>query len=49
MCTGTIMIENIAAMKFAAAAGIRLDNNLILEFPGSTNLEVKETLATGPP
>jgi len=45
MCKGTTVIENIAAMKFAAAAGIQLDGNLILEFPGSTGLEVKETLA----
>lgn len=45
MCKGTTVIENIAAMKFAAAAGIQLDGNLILEFPGSTDLEVEETLA----
>ncbi|HEB69980.1 MAG TPA: RiPP maturation radical SAM protein 1 [Desulfobulbus sp.] len=45
MCKGTSVIENIAAMKFAAAADIRLDGNLILEFPGSTDREVEETLA----
>ena len=45
MRKGTTVIENIAAMKFAAAANICLDGNLILEFPGSTDREVQETLA----
>ncbi len=41
---GTRCIENIAAMRQSAEAGITLDGNLICEFPGSSNEEVKETL-----
>jgi ribosomal peptide maturation radical SAM protein 1 len=41
---GTSVIENLAVMKDAAAAGIILDGNLICEFPGSTIEEVEETL-----
>ena len=44
MCKGTRVMENIAAMKFAQAAGMDLDGNLILEFPGSTQQEVNDTL-----
>ena len=44
MCKGTTVMDNIAAMKFAQAAGMVLDGNLILEFPGSTELEAEETL-----
>ena len=44
MNKGTTGLDNIAAMKFAAEAGIDLDGNLILEFPGSTDREVAETL-----
>jgi ribosomal peptide maturation radical SAM protein 1 len=44
MCKGTRVMENIAAMKFAQAAGMDLDGNLILEFPGSTEQEVNDTL-----
>jgi ribosomal peptide maturation radical SAM protein 1 len=44
MKKGTSVIDNIAAMKFALAAGIQLDGNLILEFPGSTDEEIQETL-----
>lgn len=44
MKKGVTVIDNIAAMKFAAAAGIKLDGNLILEFPGSTKDEVEDTL-----
>ena len=44
MKKGVTVIDNIAAMKFAAAAGIKLDGNLILEFPSSTKDEVEDTL-----
>ncbi len=44
MCKGTTVMDNLAAMKFALAADMILDGNLILEFPGSTALEIKETL-----
>lgn len=44
MNKGTSVIDNIAAMKFAVAAGIQLDGNLILDFPGSTDKEMEETL-----
>ncbi len=42
---GTTVIANIAAMKHSLACHIRLDGNLITEFPGSTKEEVAETLA----
>jgi len=45
MAKGLSTIENIAVMKHSAAAGIRLEGNLILEFPGSDENEVMETLA----
>ena len=44
MNKGTTVMENIASMKYATESGIKLDGNLILEFPGSTEEEVKETL-----
>jgi ribosomal peptide maturation radical SAM protein 1 len=44
MRKGTTVMENVAAMKFSQAAGMVLDGNLILEFPGSTDREVQETL-----
>jgi len=44
MRKGTTVMDNIAAMKFAFEAGIALDGNLILEFPGATSEEVQETL-----
>ncbi len=44
MHKGTTAIENIAAMRQSAEAGIMLDGNLITEFPGSTEEEVLETL-----
>jgi len=43
MRKGVTVMENIAAMKSAMEAGISLDGNLILEFPGSTDREVEET------
>ena len=45
MDKGTRCIENIAAMRQSAEAGITLDGNLICEFPGSSEKEVLETLA----
>jgi len=45
MDKGTRCIENIAAMRQSAEAGITLDGNLICEFPGSSKIEVQETLA----
>jgi len=44
MRKGVTVMENIHAMKMATALGIRLEGNLILEFPGSTRSEVEETL-----
>jgi ribosomal peptide maturation radical SAM protein 1 len=44
MNKGVSAMDNIAAMKFCTEAGIRLDGNLILEFPTSTTEEVEETL-----
>ncbi len=44
MRKGVTVMENIHAMKMAAALNIRLDGNLILEFPGSSEQEVRETL-----
>ncbi len=45
---GTKLIDNIAAMKHCEEAEIRLEANLILEFPGSTEAEVEETLKVLP-
>lgn len=45
MNKGTRVLDNIAAMKFALEQDIRLSGNLILEFPGSTAIEVAETIA----
>ncbi|KAF0189630.1 MAG: bacteriocin maturation radical SAM protein [Desulfobulbaceae bacterium] len=44
MQKGTTVMDNIGAMKAALACGMRLDGNLITEFPGSTEAEVSETL-----
>lgn len=44
MNKGSTVMDNFSAMKSCAQAGIRLDGNLILEFPGSTAAEVEETL-----
>jgi len=41
---GSSVIANIAAMRHAFEAGIELDGNLILHFPGSTSEEAEETL-----
>jgi len=45
MKKGTTAIENIAAMRQSAEAGIQLDGNLITEFPGSSPAETEETLS----
>jgi ribosomal peptide maturation radical SAM protein 1 len=44
MNKGITVMDNLAAMKYCAEAGIRLDGNLILEFPGSSEEEAEETL-----
>lgn len=44
MVKGTSAIENVAIMKDAVANGVLLEGNLIIEFPGSTEAEVDETL-----
>jgi ribosomal peptide maturation radical SAM protein 1 len=44
MAKGLTVIDNIAIIRDSAAAGINLDGNLILEFPGSTAEEVAETI-----
>lgn len=44
MDKGATVIENLAIMKYCAENGITLDGNLIIEFPGSTEEEVEETL-----
>lgn len=41
---GTTAMDNIAAMKLSRQCQMRLDGNLIMEFPGSTAEEVAETL-----
>ena len=44
MNKGVTVMDNLAAMKYCTEAGIRLDGNLILEFPCSSEQEVRETL-----
>jgi ribosomal peptide maturation radical SAM protein 1 len=44
MAKGVSAIENIAIMKSALACAITLEGNLIVEFPGSTEEEIQETL-----
>ena len=41
---GTTAMDNIAAMKQSRGCHMRLEGNLITEFPGSTEEEVAETL-----
>ncbi len=45
MQKGTSVIDNLALMKECQALGTRLEGNLIMEFPQSTEAEVQETLA----
>ncbi len=42
---GTTVLANVYAMKQAVEAGIALEGNLILEFPGTSQAEINETLA----
>lgn len=44
MDKGSRCIDNIAAMRQSAEAGIALDGNLICQFPESSDQEVQETL-----
>ncbi len=44
MCKGATVMDNVAALKYAAENNIRLDGNLIMEFPGATSQEVEDTL-----
>lgn len=44
MHKGTSVMDNIYAMKMATSFCIRLEGNLILEFPGSTKQDVLQTL-----
>jgi ribosomal peptide maturation radical SAM protein 1 len=46
MKKGISVIENIAIMKYSMAAGIVLEGNIIVEFPGSTSEEVSKTVET---
>ncbi len=41
---GATVMDNLALMKDAVACGIIADGNLIIEFPGSTDAEVAETM-----
>lgn len=41
---GTTAIDNIAAMKLCCQYGIRLEGNLITDFPATTKAEIAETL-----
>jgi len=41
---GATTIDNLALMRDALTTGITADGNLIIEFPGSTEAEVAETL-----
>ncbi len=42
---GATVMDNLALMKACLSHGIRLEGNLITEFPGATTAEVEETLA----
>ncbi len=44
MAKGTTVMDNIAAIKLSSSCGIRLEGNLITEFPGTTAQEIAETL-----
>jgi len=45
MNKGVRVIDNLAIMKYCTEAGIQLDGNMIVEFPSTTEDEIKETLA----
>lgn len=44
MQKGTTVMDNLAAMKFSLQAGMTLDGNIIVEFPGSTDKDVEDTI-----
>lgn len=44
MRKGATVMDNLALMKACLSQGIRLEGNLIVEFPGATAAEVAETL-----
>lgn len=44
MRKGTTVMDNIAAMKLCCEYDIRVEGNLIVEFPGTTEEEIRETL-----
>lgn len=44
MAKGSTTIDNIAVMKMCSATGIRMEGNLITDFPGTTEEEIAETL-----
>jgi ribosomal peptide maturation radical SAM protein 1 len=44
MAKGTTTIDNIAVMKMCSAMGIRMEGNLITDFPTTTDEEITETL-----
>lgn len=45
MRKGATVMDNVALIKDCLVQGIRLEGNLIVEFPGSSASEVEETLA----
>lgn len=44
MCKGATTINNIAVMKMCSASAIKMEGNLITDFPGTTEEEIAETL-----
>ncbi len=44
MGKGVKVMDNVLALKMAAAAGLQVEGNLILEFPGSSEEEVAQTM-----
>lgn len=44
MAKGTTTIDNIAVMKMCSASAIRMEGNLITDFPATTDEEIAETL-----
>src|SRR5690606_303047 len=44
MSKGTTTIDNIAVMKMCSASSIKMEGNLITDFPGTTEEEIAETL-----
>ncbi len=44
MAKGTTTIDNIAVMKMCSGSAIRLEGNLITDFPSTTDEEIAETL-----